>query len=133
MEINIVKRTTLKLQQVKNNTGSLKTWLITKSGLYRKIKVIIKKEETKWSNIHKTKLDKLKSEKRQFDKPKPHVVENIIHNFSSYKLSSSEEYALSFSLDQHIPDKFNKNKIKTELNSSTYKKFRPGKSRWTEK
>ena len=46
--------------------------------------------------------------------PKCRVIESIIHNFSSYtcKLSSEEEYALSFSLDQHIPYKFNKNKSK---------------------
>ena len=37
-----------------------------------------------------------------------------------YKLSSEEEYALSFSLDQHIPDKFNKNKIQTEFENVHY-------------
>ena len=65
-------------------------------------------------------MDRLQSEKRQFDKPKRRVIENIIHNFSSYKLSSEEEYALSFNLDQHIPDKFNKNKIQTEYENFYY-------------
>ena len=102
------------LQQVKNNTDSLKIGLITKLVPYRKVKLIIEKEEAKSSNTHKKKLDRLQPEKGQFDKPKRCVIENIIHNFSSYKLSSSEEYALSFGLDQHIPDKFNKNKIQTK-------------------
>ena len=75
------------LQQVKNNADSLKIGLITKLVLYRKIKLIIKKEETKWSNTHKKKLDRLQSEKRQFNKPKRCVIESIIHNFSSNKLS----------------------------------------------
>ena len=35
------------LQQVKNSTDSLKIGLVTKLVLYRKIKLIIKKEETK--------------------------------------------------------------------------------------
>ena len=82
--------------------------MITKIVLYRKIKLIIKKEETKWSDTRKKKLDRLQSEKRQFDKPKRRVIEKIIHSFSFYKLSSSEEYSLSFSLDQYTPAKFNK-------------------------
>ena len=58
------------LLQVKNNTDSLtnKITFITKLVLYRKIKLIIMKEETKWSNTHKRKLDRLQSEKPQFDK-----------------------------------------------------------------
>ena len=62
----------------------------------------------------------MQPEKHQFDKPKCCVIENIIYNFSSYKLSSSEEYALAFSLDQHIPDKFNKNNIQTEFVNLCY-------------
>ena len=113
------KKKTL-LQQVKNNIATLKIGLITKLVLYQKIKLIIKKEETKWSNTHKKKLDRLQSEKRQFNKPKRRVIESIIHNFSSYKLSPEEEYALSFSLDQHIPDKFNKNQVQTEFENFYY-------------
>ena len=105
------------LQQVKHNTDNLtnKIGFITKLVLYQKIKVIMKKEETTWSNTHKKKLDRLQSEKLQFDKIKLIIIENVIYNFSSYKLSSSEEYPLSFSLDQHIPGKFNKNKTQTEF------------------
>ena len=62
----------------------------------------------------------MQSEKRQFNKPKRRAIESIIHNFSSYKLSPEEEYALSFSLDQHIPDKFNKNQVQTEFENFYY-------------
>ena len=47
-------------------------------------------------------------------------MENIIHNFSSQKLSSSEEYTLSFSLGHHIPHKLNINKIQTEFENFYY-------------
>ena len=103
------------LQKIENNIDSLKIILITKLVLYRKIKVIINKEERKWSNTHKKKLGRLQSGKRQFNKAKRRVIEKIIHHFSSYKLSSSEEYPLSCSLDQHILDRFNKNKVQTEF------------------
>ena len=62
----------------------------------------------------------MQSGKRQFNKPRRRVIESIIHNFSSYKLSPEEEYALSFSLDQHIPDKFNKNQVQTEFENFYY-------------
>ena len=57
-------------------------------------------------------------------------MENIIHNFLLYKLTSEEEHALSFSLDDHIPTKQNEDdhiptkqndiKIKTEFESFYY-------------
>ena len=47
-------------------------------------------------------------------------MKNVINNFSSYTLTSEEEYALSFSLDQHIPTKNNTNNIKTEFESFFY-------------
>ena len=58
--------------------------------------------------------------KRHISKPKYRIVKNIINNFSSYTLTSEEEYALSFSLDQHIPTKNNTNNIKTEFESFFY-------------
>ena len=62
----------------------------------------------------------MQSEKRHFNKPKRRIIENIIHNSSSYKSSEEEQYALSFSLDQHISDKFNENKIQTEFENFYY-------------
>ena len=57
---------------------------------------------------------------RKYDKTKRGIVENIIHNFLLYKLTSEEEHALSFSLDDHIPTKQNDTKIKTEFESYYY-------------
>ena len=62
----------------------------------------------------------MKSDYRKYDKPKRRIVENIIHNFSSYKFTPEEEHALSFSLDDHIPTKQNDIKIKTEFESFYY-------------
>ena len=55
-----------------------------------------------------------------FTRLKVRIISNIIHNCFSYRLSPQEEYALSFSLDQHIPTKLNENKIKTEFESFSY-------------
>ena len=38
-----------------------------------------------------------------------------MHNFSSYQLSSKEEEALSFGLDEHIPSVCNRNRLFTEF------------------
>ena len=45
---------------------------------------------------------------------------NIVHNFSSHKLTAEEEYILSFGLDHHIPTKLNGNNIKTEFEAFYY-------------
>ena len=58
----------------------------------------VAKEKCNWEKIHNKKLDKLHSERRYISKPKYTIVKNIINNFSSYTLTSEEEYALSFSL-----------------------------------
>ena len=62
----------------------------------------------------------MKSDYRKYDKPKRRIRENIIHNFSSSKLTPEEEHALSFSIDDHIPTKQNDIKIKTEFESFYY-------------
>ena len=78
------------------------------------------KEKCRWDKIHNKKPDKLHSERRYISKPKNRIVKNIINNFSSYTLTSEEEYALSFSLDRNIPTKTNTNNIKTEFESFFY-------------
>ena len=64
------------LQQVGNDADNLtnKIEFITTLVFYQKTKLIIKKEETKWSNTL-TKLDRLRSEKYQFDKSRRRVIE----------------------------------------------------------
>ena len=77
----------------KNKTDSLKIGLITKLVLYRKIKLIIKKEE---SNTYKKKLDRLQSEKRQFNIPKRRVIEisSIIFHPINYHQKKGMHYHL---------------------------------------
>ena len=92
-----------------------KIGFICKIVLYQKIKNVIATQKTRWNETHYDKIERLKSDYRKYDKPKRRIVENIIHNFSSYKLTPEEEHALSFSLDDHIPTKQNDVKIITEF------------------
>ena len=44
-----------------------------------------------------------------------YVPKEVVHNFSSYKLSKEEHEALSYSLDYHIPSKVTRNSLNTEF------------------
>ena len=81
------------------------------------INKVIKKEKLKWEKVHNTRTEHLRKLGSNFTRPKVCIISNIIHKFSSYHLTPQEEYALSFSLDQHIPTRVNENKIKTEFES----------------
>ena len=48
---------------------------------------------------------------------KVRIISNIVYDSSSYHLTPQEEFALSFSLNPHIPTKVNEDKIKTEFES----------------
>ena len=85
--------------------------------LYYEIKGVTNKQKAKWNKIYIEKFEKLKSEQQKHGSPKRRIVRNIIHNFSSYKLTPEEEQALLFSLDNHIPAKQNDIKIKKEFES----------------
>ena len=115
------KKRTLK-QQLKEKSECLanKIGFICKIVLYQKIKNVIANQKTRWSKTHYDKIEGLKSDYQKYDKPKRRIVENIIPNFSSYKLTPEEEHALSFSLNDHIPTKQNDIKIKTEFESFYY-------------
>ena len=75
-------------------------------------------QNTLWQNRE------IESDYRKSDKPKRWIVENIIPKFSLYKLTPEEEYALSFSLNDHIPTKQNCIKIKTEFESFYYQRLK---------
>ena len=106
--INIEKNKTLK-QQLKNNSEFLanKFRFICKIVLYQKIKSVIGTPKIGWNKTQYDKMERFKLDYRKFDKPKRPIVESIIHNFSSCKLTPEEKHALSFSLDDHIPTKQN--------------------------
>ena len=63
---------------------------------------------------HKKKLQNLCEQSAQYNK-KENYLHNTVHNFSSYELTQDERIALSFGLDQHIPNKPVKHDIDTEF------------------
>ena len=77
--------------------------------IYIKINKAIKKEKLKWEKFHNRKIERLRKMRNNCTRPKVRIISNIIHNFSSYHLTSEEDYTLSFNLDQHIPAKVNEN------------------------
>ena len=86
---------------------------------YCKIKDVINTQRAKWNKTHTEKFERLKAEQQKYGNRKRRIFRNIIHNFSSYKLTPEEEHALLFSLADHIPVKQNDIKIKTEFESFT--------------
>ena len=110
------------IQQLKENNETLtkQLGLIYNTALYIKINKVIKKEKLKREKVDNRKIVHLRKLRRNFTRPKVHIISNIIHDFSSYHLTPQEKYALSFSSDQHIPTKVNQNKIKTEFESFFY-------------
>ena len=112
------KKRTLQRQLKKNTDCSAnKIGFICGLVLYYKIKDVINKQKAKWNKIRIEKFEKLKSEQQKHGSPKRRIVRNIIHDFSSYKLTPEEEQVLLFSSDNHIPVKQNDIKIKKEFES----------------
>ena len=111
------------IRQLKENNETLTTRVgfIYNTALYIKINKVIKKEKLKWEKVDNRKIEHLRKLQNNFTKPKVRIISNIIHNFSSYHLTPQEEYALSFSLDQHIPTRVNQNKNSSKVSSITYK------------
>ena len=107
--INIEKKNKTLKQQLINNSEFLanKFRFICKIVLYQKIKSVIGTPKIGWNKTQYDKIERFKSDYQKFDKPKRPIGENIIHNFSSCKLTPEEKHALSFSLDDHIPTKQN--------------------------
>ena len=100
------------IRQLKENNETLTSIVcfIYNTELYNKIYKVIKKEKLKWEKVHKRKIEHLRQLQSNFTRPNVRIITKIIHNFSSYHLTPQEEYALSFSLDQHIPTRVNENK-----------------------
>ena len=104
-----------KINHINNEIG-----FICKIVFYSRIKNIVSKEKCRLDKIHNKKLDKLFSESICISQPKYRIAKNIINNFSSYTLTSEEEYALWLSLNQRIPTKNNTSKVKTNFESYFY-------------
>ena len=86
--------------------------------LNRLINKRITGKRIEWKRIHERKLTQLFSDitpERYNQRPR-----NIVHNFSSYNLSTEEHHILSYGLDHHIPSRMNNNEIKTEFEAFFY-------------
>ena len=60
-------------------------------------------------------LVKLRKGKRLTFCENKKYIRHTVYSFWSYQLSSKEEEALSFGLDEHIPSVCNRNKLFTEF------------------
>ena len=56
-----------------------------------------------------------KKQQKHNERTAAYVPKEVVHNFSSYKLSKEEHEALSYSLDYHIPSKVTRNSLNTEF------------------
>ena len=64
----------------------------------------IKQKSVTVTKRHEKNLVKLRKDKRLTFSENIKYIRHKMHNFSSYQLSSNEEEALSFGLDEHIPN-----------------------------
>ena len=76
--------------------------------LKSKLKKIIKSHQTKLINLRR------QQNKNTFGVATTHI-KHTIHNFSLYQLPNDKLTALWYSLDHHIPSKFNRNRIYIEF------------------
>ena len=90
--------------------------LLIYSTLLRKINIAVKSISIAISFKHKKKLMNLRKKQQEHNKRAAvYVPKEVVHNFSSYKLSKEEHEALSYSLDYHIPLKVTRNSLNTEF------------------
>ena len=68
----------------------------------------VKQKSITETKSHEKKLTKLRKEKRLTFGENTKYFPHTVHNFSSYQLSSKEEEAFSFGLDEHIPSVCNR-------------------------
>ena len=90
--------------------------LLVYSALLHKINIAVKSRLTAISFKYKKKLMNLQKKQQEHKKRAAvYVPKEVVHNFSSYKISKEEHEALSYSLDYHIPSKVTRNSLNTEF------------------
>ena len=90
--------------------------LVVYSPFLHKINITVKSRSIAISFKHKKKLMNLRKKQQEHNKRAAvYVPKEVVHNFSSYKLSKEEHEALSYSLDYHIPLKVTRNSLNTEF------------------
>ena len=86
------------------------------SVLFHKINIAVRSRSDAVSKIHDKKLFNLRKQKNQRSlNDEEKQSKNIRHNFSSYSLTKEEVEALSYGIDQHIPNYNDRNNINTEF------------------
>ena len=86
------------------------------STLIHKINIAVRSRSNAVSKRHDKKLFNLRKQEYQRSlNDEEKQSKNIIHNFSSYSLTKEEVEALSYELDQHIPNYTHRNTINTEF------------------
>ena len=93
--------------------------LVLFNGVICSLEKSIKQKSLTVTKRHEKKLVKLRKGKRLTFGENIKYIRHTVHNFSSYQLSSKEEEALSFGLDEHIPSVCNRNKLSQNLKCST--------------
>ena len=107
------RRVKLDLAELQSTLG-----FISYCSLNKAINNRINRKRLAWKTTHNKKLKKLfEKVNHRTNSERP---QNIVHNFSSHKLTAEEEHILSFGLDHHIPTKLNNNIIKTEFEAFYY-------------
>ena len=89
--------------------------LVLFNGVIYSLDKSIKQKSIPVTKPHEKKLVKLRKDKRLTFGENIKYICHTVHNFSSYQLSSKEEEAMSFGLDEHIPSVCNRNKLFTEF------------------
>ena len=69
----------------------------------------------KWKTTQARKLKNLRKDEEKAEKGNATMLPNIVHNFSSYDLSTLERKALAFGLDHYIPEKIDKRRLEVEF------------------
>ena len=90
--------------------------LLIYSTLLRKINIAVKSISIAISFKHKKKLMNLRKKQQEHNKRiAVYVPKELVHNFSSHKLSKEKHEALSYSLDYHISSKVTRNSLNKDF------------------
>ena len=86
------------------------------NALLHKINIAVKSKSIAIGFKHNKKLMNLRKKQQEHDeRAAVYVPKEVVHNFSSHKLSKEEHEALSYSLDYHILSNVTRNSLNTEF------------------
>ena len=103
-----IKALSIQLKSCSNN--------LIYSVLLHKFNIAVRSRSNAVSKRHVKKLFNLRKQKDQRSlNDEEKQSKNIIHNFQSYSLTKEEVEALSYGLDQNIPNYTHRNTINTEF------------------